>query len=353
MRNASGIESNSKQSDQVITEKELRVSDNNDRQTPQQQPESSALNLASPTPPRNQFASISLLNKQLQLLQSDTECDAFSTDNIDQSPRKNESPIGSINKQSSQADEMELIKSHLLRSPLLEANQTANASSELDGRDFAGLFDRSVNDNARRFDCGISASSVSQTNLENNSLRTGTESDNHAIQSNEFGGRVEDISLEEVVPSQIQVNVEGSTIDNSGAIQRESDESNPAIDEDHSMNESLKVAESGERLHEQQNKAKVKPLPCNRPKGKALSGRQSLAGSGTTFNAEGRRQSTRIRSRHLEFWKGERFLYGRVHSSLATVIGIKYESPRKGDGLKVKSFVSDEYKELIEQAARF
>ncbi|KAE8718413.1 hypothetical protein F3Y22_tig00110013pilonHSYRG00125 [Hibiscus syriacus] len=42
-----------------------------------------------------------------------------------------------------------------------------------------------------------------------------------------------------------------------------------------------------------------------------------------------------------------------IQVSLATVIGIKYESPRKGDGLKVKSFVSDEYKELIEQAARF
>lgn len=44
-------------------------------------------------------------------------------------------------------------------------------------------------------------------------------------------------------------------------------------------------------------------------------------------------------------------------TGLATVIGIKYESPEKGDGgnptLKVKSFVSDEYKELIELAARF
>ncbi|KAK9030758.1 hypothetical protein V6N11_032170 [Hibiscus sabdariffa] len=132
------------------------------------------------------------------------------------------------------------------------------------------------------------------------------------------------------------------------------DESNPAIDEDHSMNESLKAAESGEQLHEQQNKkAEIKQQPRNKRQGKAISRRQSLAGSGTAFDAEGRRRSTRIRSRPLEFWKGERFLYGRVHSSLATVIGIKYESPGKGDSLKVKSFVSDEYKELIEQAARF
>ncbi|KAK8524973.1 hypothetical protein V6N12_029824 [Hibiscus sabdariffa] len=135
---------------------------------------------------------------------------------------------------------------------------------------------------------------------------------------------------------------------------RLADESSPAIDEDHSMNESLKAAESGEQLHEQQNKkTKIKQQPRNKHQGKAISRRQSLAGSGTSFDAEGRRRSTRIRSRPLEFWKGERFLYGRVHSSLATVIGIKYESPGKGDGLKVKSFVSDEYKELIEQAARF
>ncbi|KAK8595061.1 hypothetical protein V6N13_015970 [Hibiscus sabdariffa] len=353
MKNASGIETNSKQSDWVITEKEPSVSDNNDRETTQQQPESSILNLASPTPPRNPFASISLQKKQL--LQSDPGCVAFSTDNVDQSPGGNTSPIESLNKQSSQADEMELDKSHLLRSPLSEANQiaTADASSELDGRDFAVLFDKFVNDNARRFGPGINESSGPQTNLENNSLRPEMESDSHTIQTNEFG-RVEDIPLEEVVSSQIQINVEGSTIANSGAIQRELDESSPAIDEDHSMNESLKAAESGEQLHEQQNKkTKIKQQPRNKHQGKAISRRQSLAGSGTSFDAEGRRRSTRIRSRPLEFWKGERFLYGRVHSSLATVIGIKYESPGKGDGLKVKSFVSDEYKELIEQAARF
>ncbi|KAE8705129.1 Centromere protein C, putative isoform 2 [Hibiscus syriacus] len=351
VRNASGIECNSKQSDQVITEKGLSVSDNNDRQTPQQQPESSILKLVSPTPPRNPFASISL--QQKQLLQSDPEFNAFSTDNIDQSPRGNASPIESVNKQSSQADEMNLDMSHLVRSPLLEANQiaTANASSELNGGDFAGFFDKFVNDNARRFDSGINASSGSQTYLENNSLRRPeTESDSRTIQPNEFG-RVEDIPLEAVVSSQIQVNVEGSTIDNSGAIQRESDEYNAAIDEDHSMNGFLKAAESAEQLHENK-KAKIQPQPCNKHKGKAHYRRQSLAGSGTTFDDEGRRRSTRIRSRPLEFWKGERFLYGRVHSSLATVIGIKYESPGKGDGLKVKSFVSDEYKELIEQAAR-
>ncbi|KAG4125029.1 hypothetical protein ERO13_D10G072500v2 [Gossypium hirsutum] len=351
VRNASGTESNNRESVQVDTEKELSVSHNNDRRTPQQQPKSSAHHLASPTPPRDPLASISLLHKQMML--SDPESEPFSTDSIDQPPKRNASPIESLNKQSSQVHKKEHNNSHLLRSPLLEANQTAtaNASSELDGRDFAGLFDKFVNDNARRFDSGINVvSSGSQANLENNSLRRPeVASDSHTIKPNEFGGRVEDIPPEAVVSTQTQVYVEGLTIDNS-------DESSPAIDEDRSMDGSLKAAESGEQLHENM-KGKIKRQPCNKHKGKKHSRRQSLAGSGTTFDPEGRRRSTRIRSRPLEFWKGERFLYGRVHSSLATVIGIKYESPEKGDGgnptLKVKSFVSDEYKELIELAARF
>jgi len=51
--------------------------------------------------------------------------------------------------------------------------------------------------------------------------------------------------------------------------------------------------------------------------------------------------------------------YGKPNPSnlvagLATVIGIKYASPGKADGkltMKVKSYVSDEYKELVELAS--
>lgn len=54
------------------------------------------------------------------------------------------------------------------------------------------------------------------------------------------------------------------------------------------------------------------------------------------------------------FFKFINFIF--VLEGLATVIGIKYESPgNKGKGetraLKVKSFVSDDYKELVESAA--
>ncbi|XP_031745136.1 centromere protein C isoform X2 [Cucumis sativus] len=88
-------------------------------------------------------------------------------------------------------------------------------------------------------------------------------------------------------------------------------------------------------------------------KGKKISRRQSLAGAGTTWQS-GVRRSTRFKTRPLEYWKGERLLYGRVHESLTTVIGLKYVSPAKGNGkptMKVKSLVSNEYKDLVELAA--
>ncbi|XP_021848117.1 centromere protein C [Spinacia oleracea] len=77
--------------------------------------------------------------------------------------------------------------------------------------------------------------------------------------------------------------------------------------------------------------------------------RTSLYYAGTKWEA-GVRRSTRIRMRPLEYWRGERFLYGRVHQSLLTVIGVKYASP-SNPGVKVKSFVSDEYKDMVEFAS--
>ncbi|CAI9114084.1 OLC1v1014718C1 [Oldenlandia corymbosa var. corymbosa] len=84
---------------------------------------------------------------------------------------------------------------------------------------------------------------------------------------------------------------------------------------------------------------------------KALSRRKSLLAEGGTSFESGVRRSKRIRSRPLEFWKGERFLYGRVNEGFK-LIGLRYISPGKGDGkLKVKPFVSDDYKEILDLAA--
>nr|XP_043636224.1 centromere protein C [Erigeron canadensis] len=77
--------------------------------------------------------------------------------------------------------------------------------------------------------------------------------------------------------------------------------------------------------------------------------RQSLAGAGSSW-AAGVRRSSRIKRKPLETWKGERFVYGRIHNSLPTIIGIKYLSPGKST-FKVESFVSEKYRDLVEWAA--
>ncbi|ESQ35243.1 hypothetical protein EUTSA_v10006918mg [Eutrema salsugineum] len=91
---------------------------------------------------------------------------------------------------------------------------------------------------------------------------------------------------------------------------------------------------------------------------KLFSRRKSLAGAGLQWEKEsGVRRSTRIKSRPLEYWRGERFLYGRIHESLTTVIGIKTASAKKGENekrvYKVKSFVADDYKELVDSVALY
>ncbi|XP_028191473.1 centromere protein C-like isoform X2 [Glycine soja] len=99
---------------------------------------------------------------------------------------------------------------------------------------------------------------------------------------------------------------------------------------------------------------RVKSLVQKVSKNKKLSNRHSLAAAGTSWTS-GLRRSTRIRTRPLEYWKGERLVYGRVHKSLATVIGVKCISPGS-DGkpiMKVKSYVSDKHKELFELASLY
>ncbi|MCO5559961.1 hypothetical protein L7F22_013565 [Adiantum nelumboides] len=100
------------------------------------------------------------------------------------------------------------------------------------------------------------------------------------------------------------------------------------------------------------------PKPTKKRKKPVDLRRNSLEGAGTSWE-EGHRRSTRIKSRPLEWWRGERFLLGRVHKSLATVIGIKYSSPppywsKRGTRppkFKVESYVAEEYAKYVQFAA--
>ncbi|KAK9930539.1 hypothetical protein M0R45_027576 [Rubus argutus] len=156
------------------------------------------------------------------------------------------------------------------------------------------------------------------------------------------------------------LNVADSTVEKLNDAPSQLDQLHSAPVEEHtrdglSRNPDIGLEKQNEVMQEHSGVSLNKPIDANsrsrrKKKSKEVSKRQSLAGHGTSWKS-GVRQSTRIRTRPLEYWKGERLLYGRIHDSLPTVIGMKYASPGKGEGkvsLKVKSFVSDEHKVLVD-----
>ncbi|KAM4100295.1 hypothetical protein ACB094_05G057600 [Castanea mollissima] len=178
---------------------------------------------------------------------------------------------------------------------------------------------------------------------------------------NNLEDKVEDMlqePAEAVASPQPDLNMADATEEILNDIQSMLDQSSPAVVEEHAVHQLSRSPGNVSEQHleectqeslNEQNKA-TPPRPRKR---KEKTCRKSLAGAGLLWD-HGVRRSTRIRTRPLEYWKGERLLYGRIHQSLTTVIGLKYVSPSKEDGqpaLKVKSFVSDEYKELVELAA--
>uniref|UniRef100_A0A7N0RDT3 Centromere protein C n=1 Tax=Kalanchoe fedtschenkoi TaxID=63787 RepID=A0A7N0RDT3_KALFE len=97
--------------------------------------------------------------------------------------------------------------------------------------------------------------------------------------------------------------------------------------------------------------------PHKKQKRKDLSITKSIAAAGTSLQS-GVRRSTRLKTRPLEFWRGERFLYGRLEpdSTSPTLIGVKmYATPARQDSeaaLQVVPCVDGErYRELIDLAA--
>ncbi|KAL5061596.1 hypothetical protein RYX36_023333 [Vicia faba] len=142
------------------------------------------------------------------------------------------------------------------------------------------------------------------------------------------------------------------------------DQSYPDAHEDNSAeNRSRRSEDSPKQCLQEKTVGSVAPVSGQKrvktraqkaPKSKRLRLRKSLADAGTSWES-GVRRSSRFKTRPLEFWKGERMVYGRVHESLTTVIGVKCFSPG-ADGkpiMKAKSFVSDKHKKLFEFASKY
>nr|GMC73320.1 centromere protein C [Ipomoea batatas] len=187
-------------------------------------------------------------------------------------------------------------------------------------------------------------SNETETDIQNNvSCRT----DEH----------VEDMPSMSAFPEEQEHNGnDAHTSENWSGNQNPSDQSNSAAVQNHSMDMQSALPDINPEQHimKQHPLTKKQPrknssLPGNRER-KALKFRPSLADAGTLFE-DGVRRSKRIKSRPLEFWKGERLLFGRVNESMK-LVGVKYVSPSVGN-MKVKSYISDEYKEVVDLAARY
>nr|XP_034900009.1 centromere protein C-like isoform X3 [Populus alba] len=336
----------------------------------------SSCSFGSPTPPKSPLASLALLRKRI--LQSNPPTDPFSVFDVDQSPETNASSLKNINNSSDPVDienDLSLLKSLIIEEDDTTASNTSPAHVAIG--DSGTQTDKSLNDNLTsagsvsdgcpsRSSTEVKNRDVGADNviIDENSSQLGGDMDIQTKGPNAVEDMVEDIQQKAVDSTQ----PDDTPMEFLNNAQDQFEQLSPAVVEDHAMDDCPETPDSGleqtkDNCPEHQDETVEEPPVVSlnkqakaKSKGRKnglLSKRHSLAASGTSWET-GLRRSTRIRSRPLEYWKGERFLYGRIHGSLATVIGIKYESPGNDKGkraLKVKSYVSDEYKDLVELAA--
>ncbi|KAL2458704.1 centromere protein C-like [Forsythia ovata] len=257
---------------------------------------------ASPTPPRNLVASLSSLKKRN--LQSNHPRDPLSPLKVNRLAPTSVSPVQQINKRHGQIELKNSSMSSKLKSCIdieIREPTLSNVDSQKVRNGSSGnLTDPLVGENARR----QNANGDSRPN------------------------EASDCNVEEAT---VVGNLNGNdAMDSPSRMQQFETEQQPQTRDIRTWKSNKEAGEN--RLR------KAHPL------------RKSLAESGTSFET-GVRRSKRIRMRPLEYWKGERFLYGRVNESLK-LVAVKYISPEKGDGmLKVRPYISSIDKGILEQAA--
>ncbi|CAI9766095.1 unnamed protein product [Fraxinus pennsylvanica] len=344
--------------------------------------------VASPTPPRSPFASLSLLKKRI--LQSNPLRDPFTPLSVDLSPTQNAYPIQPINKLHDQVDarkesstgskkkarvEVEIMEptvkmniekvntgsSNCLPDQFVDENANGqSAESEIteptinmDTQKLKTLssdcLDQFVDDNA----CRRSAkSSIAEPTINFDTSKVKTGSSDCLPDQFVYENASRESAKADICPIiGLHYNIEEETIgENLNGGQNLFDQSSCFALEDDAVkapSRSQQIDQNEEPEINQDKLQKAKREAGEKRLRKSHPLRKSLAESGTSFE-NGVRRSKRIRMRPLEYWKGERFLYGRLDESLK-LIGVKYLSPGKGDGmLKVKRYVSPRYKELLE-----
>lgn len=337
--------------------------------------------VSSPTPPRSPFGSISLLKKKI--LQPNPLRDPFSAEDLDRCAHLNSSPAQPKDKLPGQVatpTPKDVGQCNELESPVEFCN-TEPGISDIDSQKVMGNAD-SENAIMER-ESGRSRANASPAQSKDKLVGQVDPLKDLAmfseIESNvEFDSATPplcNLDTQEVtgnadgLPEQFED--ENAIIPSMDASRRQNEESNSNIGKAMNINENeLNPSVVGEEAQDdastkqQINPEQPKVHAAKQQRGKSVAGvkrirdahpmRKSLAEAGTSFEA-GVRRSKRVKMRPLEYWKGERFLYGRVDDSLK-LIGLKYISPGKGNqNLKVKPYIlseKPEHKELLDLAAR-
>ncbi|KAL8118612.1 hypothetical protein AgCh_016215 [Apium graveolens] len=331
--------------------------------------------LASRTTPKSPFAALSLLNKHLS--RSKTINDPFMAFDIVLSSARNVSSLEEFNQRSQHLDEGKelIISDKLTFSTKVEATRTAGTGTvsnhSVEGVTF-NLLDKPVKVSLSTVSKNISSRGsndvVMHHNGDNDMTDSATNGSNLMVENGRYilqeafsypppciksgasswgctdvvalghglchmDNSVEDMHQDATSFVQPTVNTDCSTTEDIKFSHSPSGQSDFTFTKGLLMNGQTITADSTFRKDlKQSNKA------LNRGSAKEMSNarkheqkrrkaitRNSLLEIGTHWES-GFRRSKRIRSRPLEYWKGERFLYGRVHESLATVIGKKYVS---------------------------
>ncbi|XP_042498368.1 centromere protein C [Macadamia integrifolia] len=320
----------------------------------------SACPQASPTPQKSPLASLSFLQRRISRMSSTSG--PFSALGSDTSRARHSFSVEGIGKQAvppyAFTDHLDAcnhtpsgvdgqgLSSGELRSQLVGKEVNDAANSVISGKEviesLASSLDRPVDENSNGHD--------TSTDVRSNGSEGGSED------------KVEDVLQEAMTSIQPELIVEGLTVDPPHCGDSQLDQLGPTAGEHCSVDAHAETSEIPLEQNDEENElnSRTPPNMQSKPKLQArkrgkrtrVSHRQSLAGAGSLWES-GVRRSNRIKVQPLEWWNGERFLYGRIHGSLETVIGLKYVSPAKDGGkptVRVKSYVSDEYRHLVEQA---
>ncbi|KAK4252833.1 hypothetical protein QN277_010978 [Acacia crassicarpa] len=305
---------------------------------------------ASPTPPKSPFALLSSLLKHYSF--SSTSVDPFPLIDDDNLPTRNTSEVN---------QEINLINSGEPVSSIKDLVSKTNSVGAT--RKCASTSGKSKEDNSKKL--GF------YTNIDSKEPLVDIDGD---IEHNDMGDGFMDVTVcgshsevheENMLEAERSVYRDGLDLDSVNPL---ADQSTPVGLQSNAMDEStissndggeaeqcLQVPEKTKASKASVKERKDKTYSRREQKNKSLSRRQSLAAAGTSWKS-GVRRSTRIKTRPLEYWKGERLVYARIQESLATVIGVKYMSPGTTDGkptMKLKSYVSDEHRELLAMASKY